>query len=260
MSDAAADLLLRMTGVFASEDGMGTSTGAAAKVADDAWPAMQQREPSIADAEACRIAQLSSAMAENHTATRLWRARSLARAVAVGWREGVAALIMSDAFTLLAQANDDYARGRTIDVMQPAPAARGVIEAVLTALPNDQDASEPPARTAPSLRSMRRMVEEKTGFLLLLEGAHAQARDAYARAAHWAEGRERDELKVALGAALVDYLDPRDDDEAADARVRTKSLAGRATAADIADLSATATHNAAVMAEGGKALRPYEIL
>lgn len=256
MATPDASLLATLTAAFIAEDGQGSEPRATADLADAAWPAMQQRRPTVADAESCRLAMLSCAMANQHPASRVWRARSQARAAATGWREGLAILIISDAFSLLAQANDDYPVGRTLDVLRPAPEARAIIEAALTALPEGDDETPPPGPTAPTRRSVRRMVAEKTGFLLLLEADLDAARDSYTRASEWAEGRARDEVKVALGLALVEHLAGTDPS----APVRTAWLAGRAAELGIVDLSTAAEHNARMMTTGRTALRAYEIL
>ena len=259
--DAAAALLADLTAVFVTEDGLGTSPGKTADLADDAWAGMRERPPTMADAESCRLAMLSCAMADHVPASRVWRARSLARAAATDWREGQAILIMSDAFSLLALANDGYPTGRTLDVLRPSPDARAVLMECLTALPDELSGSLAPGPTAPTVRSVRRMVEEKSGFLLLLEGDHAASLAAYARAAGWARGHIRGELKVRLGESLAHYLAANATGSAADsAIVGTKRLRKEVEERGIADLAAIARHNEAVMMSGGRALLPYEIL
>lgn len=167
--------------------------------------------------------------------------------------------MLSDAFILLAQANNDYRAGRTLDVLHPSPTAREVVGATLTAVPAEVDGTDPPGPTAPTVRKLRRMVEVKTGFLLLLEGRRAEAIEAYDRAAPWASGRLRDEAKVALGRALVEYQAAGGQSPAAAAaRRQTEQLAAQVAEAGIVDVATIARHNA-VMADGGRTLRPYEI-
>lgn len=57
-----------------------------------------------------------------------WRARALSRFVTTGWNEGVAALLVGNAFVELGRVNDDYPNGQFLDVIKPAPAALAILD------------------------------------------------------------------------------------------------------------------------------------
>lgn len=242
-----------------------TPDGARAVLAavDDAWPLVRDRAASPEDAETCRLAMLAAlheaVVGEDPALAVVWRARALSRFTRCGWTEGVASIAMGEAFRLLAQVNGDYAGGRTLDRLTPAPGAREVLAELATYL--DVPASEVRlGPSAPSRAVLERFRHEKSGFLLLVEGDVDGARASYAAAATAVRGHARGEVKVALGAALVEYVgDVRSgtDTGAAD---RTEALARQAEALGEQDLAAAAARNVEVMRRRGGDLVGYEIL
>jgi len=213
------------------------------------------RPASPEDAETCRLAMLAALQSPETVATTLvWRARALSRAVVVGWTECVAAIAMGEAFSLLATANDQFVRGRTLDVLQPAPLALSALMELEVYL-QATDSGIRLGPSSPSRALIRRFLYEKRGFLLLVAGEFNRARESYEDAAREAEGQPRGEVKVALGAALVEYLAG-----SAVGAEPTRALLERARAGCWNDLVAAAEHNVVAMEKGRSDVLGYEIL
>ena len=247
----AADLYWRSADLFTA---MGSDGDAEALVAavDAQWPAMSRRAPTPEDAETCRLTMLAALQVPELAAeAAVWRARALSRATVVGWTECVAALAMGEAFRMLAVANEDFPRGRTLDVIKPVPAAVAALEELSVYL-TAPDSGIRLGPMAPTRAVVERFLHEKGGFLRLVQGDIAGARSSYAAAAQAAAGQPRGEVKVALGAALVEYVAGAGDPEP------TRQLLP--SAEQWPDLATTARHNVAVMEAGGDDVLGYEIL
>ncbi len=227
-------------------------------LAAEQWPALSSRKANAFDAETCRLVMLAAAKHDEFEALRLWRARALSRFTAVGWVEGVASILMSEAFTELSRENDFYAAGRTLDVIVPSATALAMLEEIERFTEGPGSGIEL-SRRSPSQASLRRLFHEKRGFLLLLAGDHQESRAAYERALA-AAANERGKIKVRLGIELVDYSAALAAGGVLPSGDETRHLGGAASAAQSGDIAETATLNAGVMDSGGRALHPYEIL
>ena len=223
------------------------------------WPRVSEREANAEDAEVCRLAMLASAQRQDFRAVRLWRARALARFASIGWVEGVAYILMSEALEELARENDDYARGQTLDLLKPSVLALGIL-AEMERFAVGPGSGFQLGSSAPSQMVVKRLYHEKRGFLLLLSGAFDEAGASYDRAYEAAGTHKRGQVKVRLGRCLVDYLAA----DSADVRDRiaqqTDLLHQEALDASSLDVAQTAELNAKVMRRGGLDLIPYEIL
>lgn len=238
-----------------------TSAGAARLQAlvDSEWPQVREREANAEDAEVCRLAMLAAAHMQNYGAVRLWRARALARFAAIGWVEGIASIIMGEAFVELARANDDYSRGRTLDLIKPSRVALGVL-GELERFTVGRGSGFHLGPSSPSQAVLKRLYHEKRGFLLLLGGAYDEARASYDRACDAAGTHQRGQVKVRLGRCLVDYLAADNADARARIAQRTDLLRQEALGASSLDIAETAEINVQVMRQGGSELLAYEIL
>lgn len=221
------------------------------------WPAINSRSERPEDAETCRLAMISAASLKLYAVGVLWQARALARFVALDWHEGAAAVIMSNAFRLLAIANDDFVDGETFDVLRPAPEAVQVLEELLPF-------TEGPGRgftCGPTPELIARFVHEKSGFLLAVERRWEEALAAYDRALKYVALEPRGQVKVQLGRAAVSYLSERDAGRDGKEAVRlTEQLAADPRTLEHEDLTGTAQTNLKRMREGRLDLVPYEIL
>ncbi|MBE2318339.1 hypothetical protein DVA67_020325 [Solirubrobacter sp. CPCC 204708] len=215
---------------------------------------IEAREPNGHDAESCRLAMLAAAPVGAQVG--LWRARALARFGSVGWLEGVAMMIMSDAFRQLSVVNDDYVRGRTLDRMQMSEEALQMLRELrhFTAGERRFDFGPTPALVA-------RVLPEKSGFMLTVAGRLDEARASYERALAETKGDERGTIKVQAGLEVVGYLQALADGAQTEPfATATADLAERAAAAGQPDIARDAAHNAEVMRHRGRDLAPYEIL
>lgn len=255
---AAADLYRRVADLYLTAH---TPQGGAQLVAlvEASWAGLASREPCPEDAEVCRLVMLTAAQAQDYSAVRLWRARALSRFTAIGWVEGVAAIIMGEAFAELARENHDYTNGRTLDVIRPSAAALGILSEIerFTVGEGTPFVLGP---GSPSRPVLRRLFYEKRGFLQLLTGDHDAAGHSYDLALTAAEASPRGRVKVRLGRLLIDYLQLQGREGAEVIATETEALAGEAFRAASPDVSQTADLNAAVMRQRGQQLVPYEIL
>jgi hypothetical protein len=202
---------------------------------------------------------LAAVQREDFSAVRLWRTRALARFTAIGWVEGVALLIMGEAFSELARVNDDYPAGRTLDLIRPSAVALGIISE-LERFTVGQGTEFRLGPSAPSQPVLRRLFHEKRGFLLLLDGDYDSARASYDKALVAAGSHQRGRVKVRLGRLLVDYVSLESDDGKDGIATETLELSQGARNASSTDVAEAAETNATVMREGGRNLLPYEIL
>jgi hypothetical protein len=189
----------------------------------------------------------------------MWRARALARFAAIGWVEGVASLIMGDALAELSRENNDYATGRTLDVIRPSAVALRIMEE-LERFTTGPDSGFRLGPASPSQPVLRRFFFEKRGFLLLLDGDFDAARESYDRALEAAGESVRGQVKVRLGRLLVDYLMRSGLEGGGAIAAETEALGQKALETSSADVARTAFINASVMRDGRAELRPYEIL
>lgn len=239
-----------------------THDGAVAVVdlANDNWDDIARREANAEDAETCRLVALAAAQLEDFPALRLWRARALSRFAAIGWTEGVASILMGEAFAELARVNGDYPDGKTLDRLRASSVALGIFDEM------ERFAFGPGSGFrlgpgSPTRDVIKRFFHEKRGFLLLIGSTanRVAARRSYELALEAAQDNERGQVKVKLGLALIDYLESpsRSASEAID---RTEELGKAALALGRQDLSDIAAMNVHVMRAGGDALHAYEIL
>lgn len=226
---------------------------------------LRARSATPEDAETCRLLMLTEYGHGEDPARfargAVWEARAMARFVSVGWNEGVASLMMGDAFRILSVHNKDYADGATIDriAWPQGDAPLRILREIepFTRAPGSGITLGPSSPTPPLIR---RFYHEKSGFMLLVARRFAEARAAY-DAALDGELSTRSKIKVELGRALVDYVEAvetgGDPAPAADA---TDALLQHARDHDQVDLVRDAEHNVQGMRAGGLTLRPYEIL
>jgi hypothetical protein len=221
------------------------------------WHMISTRSGQPEDAETCRLAMITAAERKRYSAYVVWQSRALARFVALDWHEGAAAVMMPNAFRLLAMANDNYPNGKTYDVLRPAPEALLVLEDLMSFCEGPERGFE----CGPTPELIARFVHEKSGFLLAIERRWDDSVAAYDRALAYAADESRGQVKVPLGRALVSYLSQRDagrdGQEGADVTARLavdpRTLAHQ-------DLSQTAQANLERMRAGRFDLIPYEIL
>lgn len=238
-----------------------TSEGAErlVRLAGEQWPHLAARPSNPHDAETCRLTMLALLQQQAFESASAWRARSMAQFAQIGWVEGVGSLLMGEALVQLARRNDDYAGGRTLDVLVPSDTALAVLDEV-ERLAYGEPSGFALGPGSPSQPVLRRLVHEKRGFLLLVAGDHPGALAAYDRALEATGDHLRGRLKVSLGRLLVEYAtttNPRARARLADETERLGHEAGEHGNADVAEVAA---HNAAQMRGGGRALRAYEIL
>lgn len=226
------------------------------------WQEIAARPPTPEDAETCRLIGISAAEVEAFDAGALWRTRAHAIASQIPWPELIAAINISEAFSRLARRNDNYPRGRTLDVIEGSPEA---IEIVLSlrAVADGPDSGIVVTPRSPTIALIKRFVLEKTGsFQLALKDIDGAAASFEAAVEH-AEGT-RGVLKSRGGLALASYLRALNADDAttaAAATAETRAVLGELIAADEdARTIEIARHNAAVMRRGSRDLLLYEIL
>lgn len=225
---------------------------------EEQWPSIRSRSPNDRDAESCRLAMLAVFEAGKERTASVWRARAMARFAAIGWQEGVGAQIMSEAFRQLAFANDEFARGRTLDRIDPSPEAEAIMAEVSLFL----DAERPSRRGfGPHQALLRRWIPEKTAFLLLVAGRYDEAIARFEEAAAAAGDNVRGGLRVRAGLAQARYLRALDAGQETTAFAEeTAAVAREAEAANEPDVARDTTTNAEVMRRRGRDLVPYEIL
>lgn len=227
------------------------------------WPAIDAREPNAEDAETCRLVSLCGTELGEYRVADLWRDRSRARAVAIGWHELTAALDMSGAFKALSRRNDDYSRGRTLDVIEGSPEALELLR-VLEPVADGPDSGFSVTPRSPSRALIRRFVLEKRGSFQLALKDWGGAAASFTAAIAAAES-PRGLAKSRGGLSLAEYgraLDAGDESGVDDALALARHVTEEAAALgasdkDIADASA---HNAEVMARRGRDLLLYELL
>ncbi len=234
---------------------------AALALGDQELDAMRARPANAEDAETCRLLSISAAEIGDYRRAASWRRRALLRATLIGWPEMVAALAMSDAFVALAQRNDDYPHGRSLDVIVGEPEALRILDE-LEPFATGPGSGIAPTAKAPSPALIRRFILEKRGSFQLALGEYAAAADSY-RAAEAAAENARGTAKSHAGLALAEYLQAL---EASDASAMAAALSETEFTISAAerigelDLAATARRNAEVMRQGGRDLLLYEIL
>jgi len=218
--------------------------------------ACQKHSPDPESAEAARLAMLGLAVVGRHDEAEVWRARALIGAAACGWRSGVGALTVSLAMRLLARENQDYAAGSRLDQIHGCARAREILDAIWPLVEGDDN----PPVGGPDQRTLRRFLQEKGGFLALLDGDFDAAASLYAQAVDQAHD-QRGRVKSQLGGALVAYLRALDEgSETTSAISDTESLILELDGSSLADLRTSAKANATLMREGSRALVAYEIL
>lgn len=162
--------------------------------------------------------------------------------------------MMADAFTELAERNDDYAEGRTLDVLKPSDVALTALDEV-ERIAYGEPSGHALGPSSPSPAVLRRLVHEKRGFLLLLASDHAAALAAYDRALEEAGDHTCGQVKVGLGQLLVEYVAAADSPARAEIADHTEHLGREASLLGNADISEIAERNAASMRSGIACLR-----
>lgn len=227
--------------------------GTAHRLAVEAWAAMSSRDPNKYDAESARLASIDAARIDS-SQTMLWRMRALARYAAIGWHEGVGAIILSESFSVLSRENDDYPRGRRIDVVRGSTMALEILDEVGTLATRPSSGISVGPRS-PSPQLLTRFFYERRALHLLLLRRLSEASEAYRLATEHAES-ERGRLRARAGAALVRYLEG----DREDARRATASVLLDATDSGDEDVAASAVANLAVMDADRDDLATYDIL
>lgn len=233
---------------------------AALALGDEHWPEIAARDFNAEDAETCRLLSISAAELSDYAVAAQWRRRALIRAAFLGWGEMVAALVMADAFIALSKRNDDYKRGRTLDLIEGEAESVQIIKDLEPfTLEPGSGISVTPKSPNPAL--LRRFVLEKSGSFQAALRAWDDAIDSFTRAVDGAEG-PRGRLKARGGLALAKYGKTFDAGTTADPAViaETKAVQTEAEAIGEGDIAKTAAHNADVMSRGGGELLLYEIL
>lgn len=225
------------------------------------WPEMGGRAATPEDAETCRLLSISAAEVGEYTAADEWRDRARTRGEAVGWPELIAALDMSQAFKLLSAYNDDYRRGKTLDVIEGSAAAVELIQS-LESVAEGPDSGLRVSRQSPSVALIRRFVWEKSGSFQLAMKQWDEAAESFAKAVEAAEST-RGLLKSRGGLALANYcraLNAGDQQVVTAALDETRTVAAEASRSGEGDVESIARHNAEVMDRRGGDVLLYEIL
>lgn len=234
---------------------------AALTLGADQWMWMAARPATAEDAETCRLLSLAALEPDIHDPVAMvtWRSRALTRFALLGWQEGIAALLMGDAFRALSIVNADYPEGRTLDKVTGSRDAISIIEQI-EPFSHDPGSGISVGRRSPSPALVRRWLYEKRGFFRMVTGDFAGAGEDYDRALVENEGSRRGQIKVRLGRALVDYLAalPAGVDPAPFVGT-TAQLRAQLDQEDV-DLLRASGHNLEVMRRGGEDVMPYEYL
>lgn len=235
----------------------------ALELGDAEWPAMESRGATPEDAEICRLLAVSAGEVGDYPAAERWRQRSRVRGEAVGWPELVAALDMQLAFKALSIRNNDYANGKTLDVIEGSTEAVELIQR-LAPVADGPDSGIRVSAQSPSVALIRRFILDKTGAFQLALGQWPEAAASFTKAIAGAEGA-RGRLKSRGGLWLALYsgaMDAGDDGAAEEAHVATRAVAIEATenGPRTEDVAITAHHNVEVMSRRGRDLLLYEVL
>jgi hypothetical protein len=211
------------------------------------WSQIRKEPPSAETATLCRMAMQACARQQEYDLAFVWRARSLRLSVEAGWPNGVAAILVSEAFSIL--------RGKLHSPPARVEAALQVIEEMKPLL---EIATSSDVGPSPSV--LRRLYHEKRGFLLFLLGRYSEAERAYTRAARFCDEDERGRLKVIGGRALVRYL--RDPSGVGRDRAlrETTQIIEQARAGSWLDVLEPAITNHRRIKRGSANLVPYETL
>ena len=217
------------------------------------------RDPNPHDAESCRLLSLAATEQDppDFALATQWRDRALDLFTRIGWYEGIAAVLMAKAFIALAKRNDDFPRGKTLDVIEGSEDAVDLMDEILPFLQRDPTGITV-GELSPSHAVLSRWYHEKRGFFLLALDRVGEARESYELAAEAAAGNPRGTVKVRLGRALVDYVAGSHDTALPDTRNAVDDA--RRLGPGSQDLVEYGERNIAVMEEDGHDLRPYEIL
>lgn len=222
---------------------------------------IEARPANAADAETCRLLSISAAEIADYALAATWRRRALLRGSLVGWTEMVAACVMSEAFIAMSKRNDDYAAGKTLDVIQGEPESLRIL-VDLEPFTHEPGSGISATAKSPSPALIRRFVLEKRGSFQLALGDYQAAVDSYV-AAESAAKDARGRVKSRAGLALARYLvalEVGDVGAAASALADTEAYIGEAESIHELDVAATARHNAEVMRKSGRETLLYEIL
>ncbi len=261
MSDSAAAQLYDQVSTIAPEKDPTTVI----RLGDEHWPEIRDRKANPHDAETCRLVGLACALTSRYDAIEVWRSRAEIRFAEVGWLDGTATVISSRALAELSRDNDDYARGRTLDVIEGSIAAYEIVE---TISPLAQGGRSMPDELrigdkAPGPDLTARFYWEKSGFFLLLLGRFAESRVRYARAAEIARPG-RGAAKVRGGALLVEYLAARAGEAIAlgpdEIVAEQREVVAQTAEVGDPDIHDTAMHNLEVFERHGDDPKPYEVL
>lgn len=232
---------------------------AALALGEQHWAEITGREPNPHDAETCRLLSLAAIEQQppDFVLADVWRTRALTRFALTGWHEGVAWVAMGRAFVALAQVNNDYPGGQTIDVIEGSMSAVDILDELKPFLQVPPSGISVGPRS-PSQSVLARFLHEKRGFLLLLLRLLDEARESYEQAAVAAQGNARGAVKVRLGRALVEYV--AGEHQLAVAETKAAVREARELGRDGEDLVEIGAYNISVMETDGSNLRPYEIL
>lgn len=225
------------------------------------WSGMESRPANPEDAESCRLLMVSAAGLQEFNLARVWRSRARSIGERIPWPEMIAALNMSEAFAALSIRNDDYSRGRTLDLIEGSPEAVEIIQALANIAEGPGTGIHVTPRS-PTIQLIRRFLFEKAGSFQLALGDDDSAAESFRQAAAAAEG-PRGSMKTHGGLAIANYRRGlgSDDETAVEQAFRdTRDIERRADDAGETDVAATAAHNGAVMGRRGQDLLLYEIL
>lgn len=234
---------------------------AALALGAEQWTWMAARPATAEDAETCRLLSLAALEPDVDDPVMMvtWRSRALTRFALLGWHEGIAALLMGDAFRALSIVNDAYPDGKTLDKVTGSRDAISIIEQI-EPFSHDPGSGISAGTRSPSPALVRRWLYEKRGFFRMAAGDFEGAGEDYDRALMESQGSLRGQIKVRLGRVLSDYLAAHSEGvdgepfAAATAELRSQLEQGDG------DLLRASAHNIEVMRRGGKDVMPYEYL
>lgn len=232
----------------------------------DQWGAIARRQPLADDAETCRMTMLAyydlheTYVEEDYLNGYVWRVRSLIRAAASNYLEGVVKLIQTETFRIQGEANrypDPASPERFLRRKSSDPDYVVVQEAydILDEMRPFVDGAL--SGDLPGI--IGRIYWEKRAFLLYADRRYEEAITGYSNALACAGDDLRGSTKVRGGLANCWYhLSSNDPDLRGRAISETRFVLEHSDHEQ--DLHKTACRNLAEMQSGGTALEPYEIL
>lgn len=215
-----------------------------------AWSRIRNHRPSPALAETCRLTAQAHVTQGEYDRAAVWRARSLRVAAQSGWINGVAGLLIAEAFRVGVGTGDSKPP-------EPSPEEAALILEELKPLISD---AIPIHGVGLDPETMNRLYHEKRGFFLFQAADYKAAKSAYGKALKYVQGDERGELKVRGGRALCTYLDDPRGKGRRKAITETEKVIEDADKTGWIEIRGVAEWNLKAMRQRTRRVKPYETL